>query len=66
MCVGRAASGGALAPEPQRATRSQPEFRGARRRRALARRTVDLIQPFFLRFEPDFFDFFQVEPEEKK
>ena len=36
--LGRAASGGALAPEPPRATRSQPESRGARRRRALARR----------------------------
>jgi len=34
----RAASGGALAPEPPRATRSKPEFRGARRQRALARR----------------------------
>jgi len=34
--VGRAASGGALAPELPRATRSMPECRGARRRRTLA------------------------------
>jgi len=41
LCVrvlGRAASAGALAPEPPRTTRNQPESRGARRRRALARR----------------------------
>ena len=36
--VGRTARGGALAPEPPRATRSTPEFRGARRRRARRRR----------------------------
>ena len=35
---GRAASAGALAPEPPRATRSLTEPRGARRRRALAQR----------------------------
>ena len=35
---GRAASGGALAREPLRATRRMPEPSGARRRRALARR----------------------------
>jgi len=38
MSSGRAASGGASAPEPPRATRSTPECRGARWRRALARR----------------------------
>ena len=38
QCLGRAASGGALAPEPPRATRSQQESRSARRRRVLARR----------------------------
>jgi len=37
LVVGRAASGGVLAPEPPRATRSQPASRGARRRSALAR-----------------------------
>jgi len=36
--LGRAASGGAFAPEPPRVTRIQPEPRGARRRRALVRR----------------------------
>ena len=35
---GARASGGALAPEPPRATRILPASRGARRRRALARR----------------------------
>ena len=35
---GRAASGGALAPEPQRVTCSQPESRDVRRRRVFARR----------------------------
>ena len=38
--TGRAASGGALAPEPPRATRRQPEFI----------RTVHLVQGFFPRF----------------
>jgi len=36
--LGRAASGGALAPELPRDTRIQPKSRGARRQRALARR----------------------------
>jgi len=40
--LGRAASGGALAPEPPRVTRSQSEPMGARRRRALvAARPLD-------------------------